>query len=66
MEITVTKIADYFNVSVDYLLGNEQKETPDIPEDARRVMDEIEDIIMKLHPDQRQHALDILRTFHNT
>lgn len=22
------KIADYFNVSVDYLLGNEEKETP--------------------------------------
>lgn len=25
---TLNKIADYFAVSVDYLLGNEQKETP--------------------------------------
>lgn len=25
---TLTKIADYFGVSVDYLLGNEQKEKP--------------------------------------
>lgn len=28
---TATKIADYFGVSVDYLLGNRQKETPAKP-----------------------------------
>nr|WP_319488505.1 helix-turn-helix transcriptional regulator [uncultured Caproiciproducens sp.] len=25
---TLAKIAEYFNVSIDYLMGNEQKETP--------------------------------------
>ncbi len=31
---TLQKIADYFGVTVDYLLGNEQKKTPDIKPNA--------------------------------
>ena len=31
---TLSKIASYFNVSVDYLLGNEQKEKPSSEEES--------------------------------
>ena len=32
---TLEKIAQHFNVSTDYLLGKEQKETPTLPEGER-------------------------------
>lgn len=47
---TLIKIADYFNVSVDFITGNEQKETPiltkkderDISKKLQRTLDELE------------------------
>jgi transcriptional regulator with XRE-family HTH domain len=35
-DATALKIADYFGVTVDYLLGNEQKETPALTKEDER------------------------------
>lgn len=60
---TAQKIAAYFEVSVDYLLGNEQKETPAITGD-----DELSEPIIilnrgvrKMTLEQQQKLLDVAR-----
>ena len=50
---TAQKIADYFGVSVDCILGKEQKETP-TPKSERDI--ENEEIIKKLESDEALRA----------
>lgn len=57
---TAQKIADYFGVSVDRILGNEQKKTP-TPEGERDVENErILDAIEKTDPATREVVLRLL------
>ncbi len=58
------KFANFFNVSVDYLLGNEQKEKA-VGNNANSPDPTIDDaikILKNLPPDFRAHALDDLRS----
>lgn len=58
---TAQKIADYFGVSVDRVLGNEQKETP-TPKSERNYEDErILDAIEKADPATREAILLLLK-----
>ena len=41
---TILKIADFFDVSVDYLLGREEKETPSYTEEERKLFSLIEQL----------------------
>lgn len=41
---TILKIADFFDVSVDYLLGREEKETPSYTEEERKLFGLIEQL----------------------
>lgn len=50
---TLNKISEYFGVSVEYLLGKEQKETP-TPKSERDI--ENEEIIKKLESDEALRA----------
>lgn len=65
---TLSKIANYFNVSVDYLLGNEQKEKPDTISDEPTELEKlILDKIDQLDEDGKKLALaqlDVLLTVH--
>ena len=55
-------IAQYFNVSVDYLLCNESKEDKkNSTHDASAEDAEILDLIMNLPEDKKQQALDYLQ-----
>ena len=57
---TAKKIASYFNVSVGYLLGEEQKETPlDKPEPTEREMKILEALRSKT-PAERKAWLTLL------
>lgn len=56
-DTTVRKIADYFDVSVDYLIS-EQKETPTVSDGLD---DEILMLYSQLPPDKRKQADDYLR-----
>lgn len=60
---TIQKVADYFGVSVNYMLGYEQKETPDISEDARRKMLKAAEKLAALPDDQFDTAMDVLDAF---
>jgi transcriptional regulator with XRE-family HTH domain len=43
---TLSKIANYFHISVDYVTGNEQKEAPTLTkEDERDIKNKIDDIL---------------------
>lgn len=61
---TAQKIASYFNVSVGYLLGEEEKEKPTIPEDDG--LTENQRVLMEfaksLSEDQAAMALRLLKT----
>lgn len=58
---TAQKIADYFNVSVDRVLGNEQKETP-TPKSERDYEDErILDALDRADPATREAILLLLK-----
>ena len=60
---TLSKIAEYFGVSVSYLLEEEQKETPTPeinPRDGRRL--EAIELLNRLTPEQEEMALALLRT----
>lgn len=56
----VAKIANYFGVSADYLLGNEQKEKP-LTERERLIQDSI-DIMDSLPDDLKLAAFENLKT----
>lgn len=57
---TLTKIASYFGVSVDYLLGKEQKEnTPAASSD--RDVDRFMELFTKLTPEQQERELAYLQ-----
>ncbi len=56
------RIADYFNISTDYLLGNDQKEKPaeiDEPTDVQYRI--ISRNAKKMTPEQRQKLIDMAR-----
>ena len=54
---TLLKIADYFDVSVDYLLGKTpSSERDDIPEDEKR----LRDLLSQMSEEQLQTALKII------
>ena len=54
---TLQKIADYFDVSVDYLLGKTPSpEREDIPEDEKR----LRDLLSQMSEEQLQTALKII------
>lgn len=60
---TLQKIANYFNVSTDYLLGNEQKNK--LPAEARSLSDienEILSIFHTLPEDKRQAFITVARS----
>jgi transcriptional regulator with XRE-family HTH domain len=46
------KVADYFNVSVDYLLGRDKKESPTLDESEREISDD--DIMFALWGDSSE------------
>lgn len=56
---TVRKIATYFGVSVDYLLGYETEKIPqdNISEDEKLFLE----LFRKLSPEKRQMLIDILK-----
>lgn len=60
---TLSKIAAYFNVSTDYLLGNEQKNK--LPAEARSLSD-IENEILKIYhslpEDKKQAFMTVARS----
>lgn len=61
---SLLKLADYFNVSVDYLLGREdedtKKEIAALPDDDLNL--EIIKLLAELSPETREMALKILQT----
>jgi transcriptional regulator with XRE-family HTH domain len=56
---TLLKFANFFHVSTDYLLGNEQKKEPVIEHD--RLVEENKKLFIKLSPEKKKQALDYLR-----
>jgi len=56
----LTELSKYFSVSIDYILGNEQKNKPIISEDDELTNENIE-LFKKLPDDKKQQALDYLR-----
>jgi transcriptional regulator with XRE-family HTH domain len=56
--VTLNKIATYFNVSVDYLLGNDQKEKP--AQNNVQVRDEHDNIVVL--DDETRNLIDSLRS----
>lgn len=57
---TAQKIADYFNVSVDQILGSAQKEKTPTPEGERNENERILDAIEKTDPATREVVLRLL------
>lgn len=62
-QITVRKIAEYFNVTVDYLNGKEEKETPAAQEGNGDdpVTMELLSMVNNATDDERQVMLEMLR-----
>ena len=62
---TLTKIAEYFGVSVDYLLGNEQKEKPAPQQEDELTIDTLEYALYgearDLDEDEKQQVLDLVK-----
>jgi transcriptional regulator with XRE-family HTH domain len=56
---TLQKIADYFGVTTDYLLGNEQKKEPVTERD--KLVEETNELFNKLPLDKKKQALEYLR-----
>ena len=62
---TLQKIADYFNVSVDYLLtGQKEKAPQDIPEGLSELDAEIIKVFSTLPEEKKQQALSYLEFLH--
>jgi len=60
---TLSKIASYFNVSVDYLLGNEQKNKPFAEaKSLSTIEDEILEIYRTLPEDKKQAFMTVARS----
>lgn len=55
---TLSKIAAYFNVSIDYLLGNEQKNKPTVPTN-----NELNDLYDLLNHENKQKILELARLY---
>lgn len=55
-------IADFFNVSVDYLITGEEKEKPNIPTFEPEHLELIE-LYSKLKEEQKSAVLNLLRSF---
>ena len=63
---TLSKIAEYFNVSVDYLLGNEQKKEPTTKSDELDLQLEGIDFalfgeVKEMTDEQKQDVLDYIK-----
>ena len=62
---TLQKIADFFGVSVDCLLGNETKKAPSLSEE--RVLDEYEKEFLELSkdlpPEMKKSLLNLVRMY---
>ena len=61
---TILKIASYFDVTVDYLLGNSDKKNASTPNEADTyTMDsELEQLFEKLSEDGKQTIIDLARS----
>lgn len=60
---TLEKIADYYNVDMDYLLGRqEMKRKTSIPDYVPGTV-ELIDLYSRVKPEQRQAVLALLRSF---
>lgn len=57
------RIADYFHVSVDFLLGNEKKEAPSLSEDAvsSPYVKELIRLVDSASPEKQKQALDLIK-----
>ncbi|MFT3952745.1 MAG: helix-turn-helix transcriptional regulator [Oscillospiraceae bacterium] len=53
----IKQLADYFNVSIDYLLGNEQNEKSPLSEEDRELLD----VFSQLGKTRRKDYLDLIR-----
>ena len=58
---TLKKISDYFNVSVEYLLGNEQKKAPTVFGEREFSIKEISDAFDAAEPAIREAVLRLLK-----
>ena len=60
---TLHALADFFGVTIDYLLGrdSEQKNNPDIVDDAGDL--EIQSILSELTPENREKLLELARLY---
>lgn len=60
---TLHTLADFFNVTIDYLLGrdSEQKNNPDTAEDAGN--QEIYSILSELTPENQEKLLELARMY---
>lgn len=64
---TLIKIADYFDVSVDYLLGNQQQPSApgmDVPGDSPALLKSME-ILKNLSEEEQELALSLIETVAN-
>lgn len=61
---TAKKFANYFDVSLEYLLGEEQKENPTIPEDdgVTEGQRQLIEVAMSLSEEQAELALRLLKS----
>lgn len=62
---TLKRLADYFNVSIDYLLGHEVKDIDsmsdeEIDEEIKEIMKEV-DVWYKNEPEDKREKLEMLR-----
>lgn len=58
---TLTKLADYFNVTVDYLMGrSEEKNNPLTPEESERV-NKFDELFSSLSEEQQKNAIDYMK-----
>lgn len=57
----LANIADYFNVSIDYLLGREEYQLPELT--GRKDLDVLFDLAKDAPPEDVQFAVDLLQKF---
>lgn len=59
---TALRIADYFNVTVDYLLGRDEEKPPTVISEEQNSMDEaLMKYVRSMTPDQKQMLLAQMR-----
>lgn len=58
---SLIKLADYFNVTVDYLMGrDEEKKNPLTPEESERV-NKFDELFSSLSEEQQKNAIDYMK-----